>query len=322
MPTQSRALRLRRGVFIAILGLASCQSGKSVILAPVKNEHGSVAVAGTRVAAPQAVIATTLGRGPAPQASASTTPRGAAPQAGDGPRLPTPNSGFDYQLGGAYPVPVGVTVVGRDRTDMPASGVYSICYVNGFQTQPGEHASWITNHPELVLRDVNNQPVIDPTWPDEYILDVSSAPKRDAIAAIIDVWIDGCAASGFQAVEIDNLDTYARFPTRLTIDNAIALAQTYRDRAHAASLAIAQKNAADMVARRSETRFDFAVVEQCGEFSECGAFTLGYGDQVYDIEYKQSAFNSACARFPQLSIVRRDVNLVVASNPAYVREAC
>lgn len=33
-----------------------------------------------------------------------------------------------------------MTVVVRDSTDMPEPGLYSICYVNGFQTQPG--AEW------------------------------------------------------------------------------------------------------------------------------------------------------------------------------------
>ena len=32
--------------------------------------------------------------------------------------------------------------MGRDRSDDPAEGLYSICYVNGFQTQPGELDTW------------------------------------------------------------------------------------------------------------------------------------------------------------------------------------
>src|SRR3954468_22116986 len=48
----------------------------------------------------------------------------------------------DYQLGGVYEPADGVAIVGRDRAADPAPGIYSVCYVNGFQTQPGELDTW------------------------------------------------------------------------------------------------------------------------------------------------------------------------------------
>ena len=39
--------------------------------------------------------------------------------------------------------------------------------------------------------------------------------------AIVGQWIDECAAKGFDAVDIDNLDTYSRFATRITKTAAI-----------------------------------------------------------------------------------------------------
>ena len=42
--------------------------------------------------------------------------------------LPPVNARFDYQIGGAYPLPAGVTVVSRDWRDAPA-GDYAVCYV-------------------------------------------------------------------------------------------------------------------------------------------------------------------------------------------------
>ncbi len=51
---------------------------------------------------------------------------------------PTANADFDYQLGGAYPPPAGVSIVSRDREEAPVAGLYNICYVNGFQIQPDE----------------------------------------------------------------------------------------------------------------------------------------------------------------------------------------
>ena len=66
--------------------------------------------------------------------------------------LPPANGGYDSQLGGAYPPAAGVTVVSRDREEAPAAGLYSICYVNAFQTQAHEAGWWKQNHDRLLLR--------------------------------------------------------------------------------------------------------------------------------------------------------------------------
>jgi len=237
-------------------------------------------------------------------------------------RLPPANAGLDYQLGGAYPPAADVGVLSRDRSDPPAAGVYNICYVNGFQTQPAERAWWTTNHPDLVLRDGTGSPVIDPDWPDEYILDISSVAKRAQIAEIVGAWLDGCAAAGFQAIEVDNLDTFTRFP-RLAEADAVALARAYADRAHARGLAMGQKNTAELLGRRADAALDFAVVEQCNEIAgECQRFIDAYGAQVYLIEYARDSFQRGCAAFPQVSIVLRDVKVTPPGSSTYVREGC
>lgn len=236
--------------------------------------------------------------------------------------MPTANGDLDYQLGGAYEPAADVSIVSRDRTAEPDPSRYNICYVNGFQTQPGEVDLWGGANADLVLRDAASAPTIDPEWPDEFILDVSTEAKRARLLGIVGDWIDGCATSGFQAVEIDNLDTFSRFPERLTEDAAVAFARSLTDRAHAVGLAIGQKNSTDLVARRTDTGFDFAVVEQCNQFAECEEFTAGYGDQVYVIEYEREAFDVGCADHPQLSIVLRDVAVSAPGSPTYVRDSC
>src|SRR4051812_28100763 len=95
--------------------------------------------------------------------------------------LPPVNGRFDYQIGGAYTPRSDVRIVDRDRHSKPAKGVYSICYVNAFQTQPEEHAWWLRNHPSLLLRDKAGHEVGDPGWPGEILLDTSSAAKRAAL---------------------------------------------------------------------------------------------------------------------------------------------
>jgi hypothetical protein len=233
--------------------------------------------------------------------------------------LPPANGPFDYQLGGAYPPPTGVAVVSRDRTDAPALGLYNICYVNGFQVQPGEEASW---EPDLILRDANGDPIIDPDW-DEWLLDVSSGSKRTRIAAVVGGWIRGCAADGFDAVEIDNLDSYSRSGGRIAPSDAVAFMALLSSAAHTAGLAIAQKNSTEILSRRSEMGTDFAVAEECSRYDECGDYVTAYGQRVLMIEYRDVDFTKGCNQYGAThSIVRRDVNLVTPGNPAYVYAGC
>jgi len=236
--------------------------------------------------------------------------------------LPPANAPLDYQLGGAYPPDTDVAVLSRDRTAAPDPARYNICYVNGFQSQPDEASLWLDEHSDLLLRDDSGTPLIDPEWPDEYILDISTPANRAHLTDIVGAWIDGCATSGFQAVEIDNLDTYTRFSDQLTEDQAVDFARQLAQRAHANGLAIGQKNSAELLPRRTEISFDFAVVEQCSEYDECGLFAAAYGDQVYAIEYTQANFDKGCDQFPQISIVLRDRDVSAPGSPTYVREAC
>lgn len=241
------------------------------------------------------------------------------------PRIILPPAGapLDYQLGGAYPPPAGVEIVVRDRSAEPLADAYSICYVNGFQTQPGEQDSWPDG--TLLLRD--GEPVIDPDWPDEVLLDTSSPQSRAAIAAIAGPWIEGCAAAGFDAVEFDNLDTFTRSDGALDVDDNVALATELVAIAHRSGLAAAQKNAAEYAALLSaEAGFDFAVTEECAAYDECGAYATVYGEHVLDIEYTDALprpFAEMCAdaAVPE-SLVLRDRELSTPSDPGYVFERC
>jgi hypothetical protein len=238
----------------------------------------------------------------------------------DAPDLPPSGAGFDYQLAGAYPAPEGVSVVARDSTAEPAGAGYDICYVNGFQTQPGESEDWLLTRPHLLLHD-DDDPVADPDWPDEYLLDTSTALNRSTILALRGTAITACAEAGYHAVEIDNLDSYTRSAERLTIENNIALAAGYADLAHRLGLAIAQKNGSTDSGRlRDEVGFDFVIAEDCAQFEECAAYTDAYGDLVFDIEYDADFLAAACEAVG--SAVLRDVGLVVADDPAYVFQSC
>ncbi|MFC7787905.1 endo alpha-1,4 polygalactosaminidase [Microbacterium sp. MAHUQ-60] len=255
-----------------------------------------------------------------------------APSSEQAVHLPPTIGVFDYQLGGASDeleaVAGPIDVVVRDATARPLAGAYSICYVNGFQTQPGDADAWLA-HEDLLLHDAAGELVTDPEWPDEYVLEPSTPAQRDGILRHIGPVIDGCAERGFDAVEIDNLDTWTRFDG-IDEAGAHALAAAYVDRAHGAGMAIAQKNAAEITAlAHNELGFDFAVTEECGAWGECAAYTDVYGGRVLQIEYpdalaeKNMTFADVCAQPDRAPLtILRDLALAAPGVAGHLYASC
>ncbi|MFF3483247.1 endo alpha-1,4 polygalactosaminidase [Streptomyces sp. NPDC002701] len=231
-------------------------------------------------------------------------------------RLPPVHAGFDYQIGGAYPPPSGVRIVARDRGADPARGLYNVCYVNAFQAQPEEQDDW----PEdLLLRDGEGELVIDTDW-DEPLLDIGTPAKRERVAARVGRWIDGCADKGYDAVEPDNYDSYTRSRGLLGADDATSFIRLLSTRAHARGLAIAQKNTVELAGQRVRAGLDFAVVEECGAYDECGEYADAFDDRVVVVEYTDKGMRKARAGFgDRLSIVRRDLAVSAPDSDDYVR---
>lgn len=310
--------RIRLRVAVAAVALATATGGVAVATAgPSPADPGVSAAAPVR---------------PAPSASAPSDPTPvpspvARPTESAARVVPPPgNARFDYQLGGAYRPPSGVRIVVRDRRSAPARGRYGVCYVNAFQTQPGDAAWWEREHPDLVLRR-DGRPVADEDWPDELLLDPSTAAKRAAIAAIVGGWFDGCARAGFDAVEPDNLDSWTRSRGGLHRADNVALARLLTARAHAAGLAIAQKNTAELAPRGRGIGFDFAVAEECQVYGECGAYVRAYGRRVLEVEYDDAGgrrgFRAACrARGRRIAVTYRDRDLVRRGARGYTFGAC
>lgn len=236
--------------------------------------------------------------------------------------LPPIDTHYDSQLGGAYLPPDGVGIVSRDRMEKPAKGLYSICYVNTFQTQPGESAWWLAEHPELVVHR-DGAPLEDPNWPGEYLLDISTEARREALVEIVGPWIDQCARDGFNAVEADNLDTWTRSHHILTMDDATDYAGMLAARVHSNGLAFAQKNAAELGRRGPIIGFDLAITESCAVYDECGDYRAVYGDYVLQIEYDRAVFERACTERGDTDvIVLRDRLLSPSGTADHVFEAC
>ena len=233
---------------------------------------------------------------------------------------PPVHAGVDYQLGGAYTPPKGVSVVSRDHTASPAPGLYNICYVNAFQAQPDAEGDWDA---DLLLRDRSGKVVMDKDW-GEAMLDIGTPAKRARIAEKVDDWIDSCADKGFDAVEPDNYDSYTRAPHGLlTAADAEAFQALLARHAHARHLAIAQKNTLELAKDRKRVGLDFAVVEECGQYDECGSYLDAFGDHVIVVEYTEKGMEKACAGWgDRISIVRRDLDVTPAGHDGYVRETC
>jgi Glycoside-hydrolase family GH114 len=225
--------------------------------------------------------------------------------AGRSVSLPPGGTDWDYQLGGARPVPRHVGIVERDRHAAPVGTKYNICYVNGFQTQVEQKTFWRRHHWSLVLKD-HGKPVVDSVW-GEWLLDLRTATKRHALARIIGRWTDRCARDGFDAVEYDNLDSFSRSHHLLSRRDNRRYAALLVKRAHAAGLAAAQKNWAEWDG--ASVGYDFAVAEQCQQYHECGSYLKHYR-HVLAVEYHRKAFHRACAHWSsEMAVVRRDVEL-------------
>ena len=208
------------------------------------------------------------------------------------PALPS-GTDVDYQLGGAADPAANVGIVVRDRTDPPAAGLFNVCYVNGFQTQPNEKKFW-HQHRDLLLHDADGRPVIDEAW-GETLLDVRTAATRKALARIVGGWVRGCAKHGYDAVEFDNLDSFTRSDGLLTKRQAVRYAALLVDRAHGSGLAAGQKNLAGFDG--TKIGYDFAISEECGRYDECQRYVDDYGDQVLMIEYRTEDFAETCTTY-------------------------
>jgi hypothetical protein len=234
--------------------------------------------------------------------------------------LPPVGTPFDYQLGGAYPAPAGVSAVVRDGSAEPAGRGYDICYVNGFQSQPG--VSWPD---DLLLHTRSGELLVDPGWPDEHLFDISTAERRSELATLLAPVVAGCAEAGYEAVEFDNLDSYTRSEGALTLEHAVAFASLLVTGAKVAGLAVAQKNTAELGARgRDEIGFDFAITEECDRYDECDAFRSAYDRRVLDIEYAddlRGGADAVCRRTGGGTIIR-DRDLLPRGEPGYVYRAC
>ena len=134
-------------------------------------------------------------------------------------------------------------------------------------------------------------------WPGERWLDV----RRHDIRPLLARRLRRCRDKGFDAVDPDNVNGHSNdtgFP--LTAADQLEFNRWVADRAHALGLAVGLKNDLEQ-APQLEPRFDFALLEQCFQYHECGGARrfVDHGKAVVDVEYAlpRSEF---CARAREL----------------------
>jgi hypothetical protein len=146
-------------------------------------------------------------------------------------------------------------------------------------------------------------------WPDERWLDVR---RLDLLRPVLAARFDLCAEKGFDGVEPDWMDSHTQntgFP--ITADDQLRFNRMLADMAHERGLAIGLKNDLGQVAQLADV-FDFAVVEQCAEYGECGELApfLDRGKPVFHAEY-DLAVTDFCTESQRLGLssIRKRLDL-------------
>lgn len=157
-----------------------------------------------------------------------------------------------------------------------------ICYFSA-----GSSENWRPDFSEFAAADKGN-PLAG--WQGELWLDIRSDNVRRIMAARLDMARD----KGCDGVEPDNVDGYINLTGfTLTADDQLVYNRWLATEAHARGLAIGLKNDVDQLAQLAPD-FDFAVNEQCHEFSECGGYSAftDQGKPVFNAEYRADYVNN------------------------------
>lgn len=193
-------------------------------------------------------------------------------------------------INSSYPVSIYDIDLFDSSTDQIASiqatGRKVICYFSA-----GSYENWRPDADLFAAVDLGNNLS---GWPGERWLDVRSA----AVAAIMQARMDLAVQKGCDGVDPDNVDGYSNNSGfSLTAADQLAYNRMLAREAHNRGLSVGLKNDLDQVADLA-TDFDFAVNEQCFEYSECDLLApfVAQGKPVFNIEYRSVYVTDASRR--------------------------
>ncbi|MGW3344345.1 endo alpha-1,4 polygalactosaminidase [Nonomuraea rubra] len=169
-----------------------------------------------------------------------------------------------------------------------------VCYISA-----GSHEDWRPDAGQFPA-GVLGKPLDE--WEGERWLDIRQYTGK--LGEIMKARLDMCKAAGFDAVEPDNVDAYTNdsgFPLKAA--DQLAYNAWFANEAHKRGLSVGLKNDVAQIPRLLPY-FDFAVNEQCWQYSECTTAqngTYGYdqfvkaGKAVFQVEYELRT-SQFCAR--------------------------
>jgi hypothetical protein len=192
---------------------------------------------------------------------------------------------WQWQLQGRIDTSVAASVYDVDGFETPQAtvsalhrqGRKAICYL--------DVGSWENFRPDA---DRFPHSVIGRRYegfPNERWLDIR---HFGSFAAPLKARIAMCARKGFDAVEPDNIagwENNTGFP--LTSADQLRFNLWIAGQAHSRGMAVALKNDGRQVVQLVGT-FDFAIVEQCFQYEECGVYRpfVEHGKAVFEAEYE------------------------------------
>jgi hypothetical protein len=151
-------------------------------------------------------------------------------------------------------------------------------------------------------------------WPGQKWVDIRSQVVRNIMASRIAL----AASKQCDAVEMDDVDAYLNDPGfPLTYNDQISFNTFLATTAHSNSLGIALKNDLDQITDLVSS-FDFAVNEQCYQYSECADLSkfINQGKAVLGVEY-ELATSKFCtqANAAQFSWLKKNLDLDAPRTP-------
>jgi hypothetical protein len=215
----------------------------------------------------------------------------------------------------------GENATASDVAAIHATGAKAICYVDVGTLEMGR--SDYSQFPSSVVG-----PAVS-GWPGENWLLVTAANQSIILPLMQARFESWCQAKGFDAIEPDNLDGWTNISNVTEADNVtydLAIGKL----AHALPLSIGLKNVmTDLDSSQYPefmATFDWALNEQCYEYSECGAYSaagsfLPAGKAVWDVEYNMAPTCSA-ADAAQMNAQQTDLDLVGATTSGYSYAPC
>jgi hypothetical protein len=209
----------------------------------------------------------------------------AAVSSADARWLPPVGTAWQWQLDKPLDFSVDAPVYDVDAFETTAHqverlhklGRHVICYVNAGAWERFRRDN--DKFPDAVLgRDLDG-------WPGERWLDIR---RIGVLAPIMKARMARCARKGFDAVEPDNIDGYQNksgFPLRGS--DQLRYNRWFAHHVYKKGLSVALKNDLDQ-GEALVSDFDFAIVEECFQYRECGQAVpfIDAGKAVLEVEYK------------------------------------